>query len=157
MWGVSVLRVRELKSQSEIRFLNKLIRMYHRQGNNPGLSKSRYFVGVVEEDGIEYWVAGAILQSPEAFMSIFRKHNIDTKRSYFMRRVCRFVPKSKCGDILVEFLNKLAEKMRSEGKECIVTLGLENHSNALYKLAGYKEIGITTTGKPVYVKYLQHT
>ena len=149
------LVVKELRSPREIRLLNRLIAMYHKQGNNPGLSKSRYFVGVIEEDGIEYWVAGAILQSPEAFMAVFRKHGIDTKRSYFMRRVCRFIPKAKCGDILVEFLNKLAERMRSEGKECILTLGLEKHSNALYKLAGYKEIGITTTGKPVYVKYLQ--
>ena len=157
MWGVNMLCVKELRSPRDIRFLNRLIAMYHRQGNNPGLSKSRYFVGVVEEDGIEYWVAGAILQSPEAFMVIFRKYNIDTKRSYFMRRVCRFVPRSKCGDILVEFLNKLANMLKNEGKECILTLGLEDHSNALYKLAGYKEIGVTTTGKPVYVKYLQHT
>ena len=147
------MEVRELKDRSDIRLLNKLINMYHKMGNNPGLSRCRYFVGIVEEDGIEYWVCGAVLQTPEAFAPIFRKHNIDSKRSYFLRRVCRFVPKA-CGNVLVEFLEKLAEKLRSEGKECIVTLGLDDHSNALYKKAGFIEVGTTTTGKPVFVKRL---
>jgi len=153
MLVINVLVVKELKDKSDIRFFNKLMDRYHKQGNNPGLARNRYFVGVVEEDGIEYWVCGAILQSPDAFMPVFRKFMIDTKRSYFLRRVCRFVPKT-CGDILVEFLEKLAEKMRKEGKEYIVTLGLEDHTNKLYELAGFTKKGETTTKKPVYVKKL---
>lgn len=149
------IRVRELRDSSSKRLLSRLISMYHKQGCHPGLSKCRYFVGVVEENGVEYWVAGAILQDPRAFISVFSKALVDTKRSYFLRRVCRFVPKSVTGDVLVEFLNKLSEKLRAEGKECIVTLGLDDHSNKLYELAGFKRVGCTTTNKPIYVKHLR--
>lgn len=149
------IRVVELRDSSMRRVLVKLMNMYHRQGCHLGLSRCRCFVGVVEEDGVGYWVAGAILQDPQAFMPVFEKAMVDTKRSYFLRRVCRLVPRSVVGDVLVEFLKKLSEKLRSEGKECIVTLGLDDHSNKLYKLAGFRMVGRTTTGKPIFVKYLQ--
>lgn len=137
----------ELRDPRGIKLFNRLMSMYHRQGSKPGLAKSRYFVYVV--DG--YWVAGAMLQPPHPFISIFYRFNLDTKRSYFIRRIAKFCP----GDHLVEFLSALAERLRAEGKELLVTLGLDGHTNALYRHAGFQEIGLTANGKPVYVLRLQ--
>jgi predicted GNAT family acetyltransferase len=56
----------------------------------------------------------------------------------------------------VAFLNAIAERLKNEGKECLWTLGLDAHSNALYKRAGFKEVGRTPrTGHPVFVKKLR--
>ena len=139
-------QVIELKNDKDKRFFNQLMARYHTMGVRPGLAKGRYFVYVV--DG--YWVAGAYLQPPDAFIPVFHKFRLDTKRSYFIRRIAKFCP----GDYLVEFLGELAKKLRDEGKELLVTLGLEDHSNALYKHAGFRQIGYTRSGKPVFVKQL---
>jgi len=140
------MEVVELKDRNDIRLLNILIDKYHRQGSKAGLAKNRYFVGIV--DG--YWCCGAILQSPGAWANLFQKFNLSQSNSYFLRRIAKFCP----GDYLVEFLELLVMKLRGEGKELIVTMGYSNHSNTLYKKAGFKEIGVTKSGKPVFVKQL---
>ena len=69
-----------------------------------------------------------------------------------MRRVATCCP----GDHAVELLQLLIKKLREEGKEYLVALGLPNHSNALYRLAGFEELGRTPrTGHPVFVKALR--
>lgn len=94
-----------------------------------------------------YWCAGAFLHDPGPFHRLFVKYRLDTKRSYFIRRIAKFCP----GDYLVDFLHALAAKLAAEGKELIVTMGLDDHSNALYKRAGFEMVGMARTGKPVFV------
>lgn len=49
-----------------------------------------------------------------------------------------------------------ADKLREEGKECIWTLGLDDHSNALYRKAGFEEVGKTPRKElPVFMKRLR--
>lgn len=141
--------VEEVRDVRGRRIVNMLLGMYHRMGSaRGGFGGSRYFVYVV--DG--YWVAGAVLQSPAAWLPVFARFRLDTKRSYFLRRVTKFCP---C-DCLVEFLDALSERLAEEGKELLVTLGLPDHSNALYKRAGFQLVGYTAKGKrPVFVKRLR--
>ncbi len=142
------MKVVELYDPRDIRVLNYLINKYHKQRWKPGLSKMRFFVGVVEKNGADYWVAGAVLQTPIAFARSLINYKIDITNSYFIRRICSFCP---CRDYLVEFIKLLAEKIASEGRELLITFGLEDHTNKLYKLAGFKEIGVTSSGKPIYI------
>ena len=137
----------ELGNPRDIRFFTQLMDRYHRQGARYGFGKPRLFVGVVEG----YWVAGAVLQPPRAFISVFNQFNLDTGRSYFLRRIAKFCP----GDHLLQFLALLADRLHGEGKELLVTLGYGDHSNALYKRAGFTHVGDTKSGKPVYVLHLQ--
>ena len=59
-------------------------------------------------------------------------------------------------DVLVDFLELLAEKLKHDGFEALWTLGLPEHSNALYKKAGFEEVGKSPrTGHPVFVLYLR--
>jgi len=141
------MEVFELKDRRDIRLFNLLMDRYHVQGAKAGLGRNRYFVGIVEG----YWVAGAILQEPGSWANLFMKFRVDQGRSYFLRRIAKFAP----GDWLLEFLEKLRERLRSEGKEAILTLGLPGHSNALYKKAGFKQIGMTKSGRPVFLLLLQ--
>ena len=137
----------ELRDPRDIKLFSMLMNKYHRQGARYGFAKPRVFVGVKEG----FWVAGAILQDPRAFAPLFSQFRLDTKRSYFVRRIAKFCP----GDHLVEFLRALAERLAGEGKELLVTLGYEDHSNALYKRAGFEYIGTSRTGKPVFVLRLE--
>jgi hypothetical protein len=146
-----VLELVELERAEDIRLLKQLIAKYHRQGCPRGgaaAAHHRYFV-LVEEG---YWVAGAWLHDNTPFRFIAERYKIGHENSYFIRRICKFAP----GDWLITLLKLLAEKLRAEGKECIWTLGLDNHSNALYKRAGFVEVGKTPrTGHPVFVLRLR--
>jgi len=141
----------ELKGEEDIRLLKQLIAKYHRQGAPKGGAAAghhRYFV-LVEEG---YWVAGAWLHDNTPFRFIAERYKIGHENSYFIRRICKFA----LGDWLITLLKLLAEKLRAEGKECIWTLGLDDHSNALYKRAGFVEVGRTPrTGHPVFVLRLR--
>lgn len=136
-----------LRDPSDIRFFGTLMNRYHRAGARYGFAPARRAVYVVEG----FWVAGAALQPPTPFAQLFIKHKLDTKRSYFIRRIAKFAP----GDWLVEFLEALSIKLRDEGKELLVTLGYKDHSNALYKLAGFELIGYTRSGKPIFIRRLR--
>ena len=137
----------EITDKLDRRLFTLLMKKYHGQGYRPGLAPgTRLFVGVVEG----YWVCGAYLHLAGQFYPIFMKARVSINNSYFLRRIARFAP----GDYLLEFMDLLFDKLRSEGKEAIVTLGLERHSNALYKKAGFKQVGIAN-GKPIFVKYLR--
>jgi hypothetical protein len=142
----------ELKNDDDIQLLRMLISKYHKQGIPMGggaARKSRYFV-YVSDDG--FWVAGAWLHDNTPFRFIAEKFRIGSENSYFIRRICKFSP----GEWLVDFLNSLCEKLKSEGKECLWTLGLDDHSNALYKKAGFIEIGKTSKSNiPVFMRKLQ--
>jgi hypothetical protein len=141
----------ELERAEDIQLLKTLIAKYHRQGAPRGGAAAghhRYFV-LVEEG---YWVAGVWLHDNTPFRFIAQRFNIGHENSYFIRRVCKFAP----GDWLVELLKLLADRLRAEGKECIWTLGLDYHSNALYKRAGFTEVGRTPrTGHPVFALRLR--
>ena len=145
------MSVVELREPNDIRLVRILIARYHSQGlpRGGGAARgSRYFVYIV--DG--YWCAGAWLHDNTPFNHIAEKFMIPSDNTYFIRRICQFCP----GDYLVDFLKKLADKLRGEGKEVLWTLGFTRHSNALYKLAGFKEVGVTPRTKhPVYVLYLR--
>jgi len=141
------IKVVELVDREDIELLKALIRRYHSQGVPRGGGASRhhrYFVYVV--DG--YWCAGAWLHDNLPFRFIAERFGIPNDNTYFIRRICKFCP----GDYLVDFLRLLAERLRNEGKECIWTLGMDDHSNALYKKAGFKYVGDTPRTKhPVFV------
>ncbi|MEM4976121.1 MAG: hypothetical protein QXT64_02225 [Desulfurococcaceae archaeon] len=96
--------------------------------------------------------AVAWIHRPSVFKPIFAKFGISQDNAYFLRRIATCCP----GDYAVELLEKLCEKLRDEGKEVLVTLGLQGHSNALYKKAGFVEVGVTPrTRHPVFVRYLR--
>lgn len=137
----------ELRENRDRRLFTLLMERYHSMGMRAGLSKGRYFVYVV--DG--YWVAGAYIQPPDPFIKVFKRFNLDTGRSYFLRRIAKFCP----GDYLLDLLNALSNRLRAEGKELLVTMGLPKHSNALYKKAGFVEVGRTRSGRPVFVLRLR--
>ena len=145
------MEVREVTGQRDKRLFYYLMSLVHKQGIRPGLGRARYFVGYVREMGSEYWLAGAMLQSPMVFASALSRLNIDLTHSYFIRRIARFVPKNPCGDVLVEFVDKLAKRLAGEGKELLITMGLDDHTNKLYVEAGFREVGKTNTGKPVFI------
>jgi hypothetical protein len=148
-------KIVELKAREEIELLKRLIDKYHSQGAPRGGGAGRhprFFVYVVEEENGEYWVAGAWLHDATPFRFVAQKLNIPQENSYFIRRICKFAP----GDWLVSFLSALADRLKAEGKECLWTLGFKDHSNALYKLAGFTEVGKTArSGHPVYVLWLR--
>ncbi|MCC6050026.1 MAG: hypothetical protein LM580_04935 [Thermofilum sp.] len=141
----------ELEKAEDIQLLKALIARYHRQGAPKGGAAAghhRFFV-LVEEG---YWVAGAWLHDNTPFRFIAQRFMIGSENSYFIRRICKFAP----GDWLIALLKLLADKLKKEGKECIWTLGLDDHSNALYKRAGFVEVGRTPrTGHPVFVLRLR--
>ena len=143
--------LQEVFDPKEIKLLRMLIAKYHEQGcpAGSGLARhSRYFVWVI--DG--FWVAGCWIHETDPFFNIAVKFNIPKDNTYFIRRICRFAPL----DCLIDFLNALCGRLRDEGKECIWTLGLTDHSNAIYRRAGFKEVGITPRTKhPVFVKWLR--
>ena len=109
---------------------------------------SRWF-GLVRDGKI---CAVAWIHKPHIFRPLFMRFSIDMSNSYIVRRVATCCP----GDHAVELLQLLIKKLREEGKEYLVALGLPNHSNALYRLAGFEELGRTPrTGHPVFVKALR--
>ena len=128
-----------------------LLSKYHTQHAPPGGGGgrgNRFFVWLV--DG--YVCAVAWLHDNTPFRYIAQTFRIGSENTYFIRRVCKVCP----GDYLVDFLNALAERLRAEGKECLWTLGMDDHSNALYKRAGFAEVGVTPrTKNPVFVKKLR--
>ena len=141
----------ELKDRKDIKLVRMLLSKYHAQSvpsGGGGGKGNRFFAWVV--DG--YICAVAWLHDNTPFRYIAQMYRIGSENTYFIRRVCKVCP----GDYLVDFLNALAEKLRSEGKECLWTLGMDNHSNALYKRAGFVEVGVTPrTKNPVFVRRLR--
>ena len=140
-----------LEREEDIRFLKELIRRYHAQGCPSGgaMSKRQRFY-VYEIEG--YWCAGMWIHGSEPFRFIAQRHRIPIDTSWFIRRVCRFCPI----DCLVDFITAVAKELREEGWECIWTLGLPSHSNALYRRAGFEEVGKSPrTGHPIFVKWLR--
>jgi len=145
------MSVVEFKARDEIRLARMLIERYHSQGMVRGGGAAgghRWFGYLV--DG--YICAVAWLHDATPFRFVAHMFMIPSDNSYFIRRICKTCP----GDYLVEFLNALSERLRGEGKECLWTLGLDDHSNALYKKAGFVEVGRTPrTGHPVFVRWLR--
>ena len=128
-----------------------LIKKYHSFGMPPGSGaarRTRWLAWVV--DG--YICAVALLHDNTPFRGVAEKFRIGSENSYFLRRICKTCP----GDHLVSFLNAIAEKLRGEGKECVWTFGMDDHSNALYKRAGFEVVGYTKNKLPVFVKRLKH-
>lgn len=140
----------ELEKPRDIEFARVLIERYHAQGVPRGggaAKRHRWFSWVC--DG--YVCAVAWLHDNTPFRYIAERFRIGSENSYFIRRICKTCP----GDYLVDFLNAIAEELRAEGKECVWTLGLDDHSNALYRKAGFEEIGRTPrTGHPVFIRRL---
>ena len=135
----------------DVRLARLLIAKYHSQGLPSGGGagrRHRWFAWVV--DG---YICGVVwLHDNTPFRVIAEMFRIPNDNTYFIRRICKTCP----GDHLVEFLNALASKLRDEGKECLWTLGFDDHSNALYRKAGFKEVGETPKTKhPVFVKWLK--
>ena len=128
-----------------------LIEKYHAQGCPRGGGAAgghRWFAWVV--DG--YICAVAWLHDSTPFRAVATRFRIPADNSYFIRRVCKCCP----GDHLVEFLKAIADRLRAEGKEALWTLGLPDHSNAVYRLAGFAEVGATPrTGHPVFAMKLR--
>jgi len=147
----SKARLVELREKKDIQLLRMLIEKYHTQGIPRGGGagrRHRYFV--LEKEG--YWLAGCWLHDSTPFAFLAKRFRIPEDRSYFIRRICKFVP----NDVLVDFLELLAEKLKHDGFEALWTLGLPDHSNALYRKAGFKELGKSPrTGHPVFVLYLR--
>jgi len=141
----------ELRSRDDVGFARVLVARYQRQGVPRGggaARKHRWFAWVV--DG--YVCAVAWLHDNTPFRFIAEMFRIGSENSYFVRRVCKTCP----GDHLVDFLDALAEQLKGEGKECIWTLGLDDHSNALYKKAGFVKVGETPRASlPVFVRWLR--
>jgi hypothetical protein len=141
----------ELTSREDIELARMLIKRYHRQSVPTGGALARghrWFAWIVEG----YICAVAWLHDSTPFRYLAEKHGIDHENSYFIRRMCEVCP----GDHAVAFLNAIAEKLKAEGKECLWTLGLDAHSNTLYKEAGFREVGKTPrTGHLVFVKRLR--
>ncbi|AOG61586.1 MULTISPECIES: hypothetical protein [Bacteria] len=146
--------VEEVKNKELIKLVRMLIDYYHIQGMVKGGGagrNSRYFIYLQKEEDKKYIVAVAWLHDNTPFRFIAQQYNIPNDRSYFIRRVTKTAP----GDHLVNFLNDLSEKLKNDGFEVLWTLGLPDHSNALYKKAGFKLVGQTSRTKhEVYVKYL---
>ena len=138
----------ELEREEDVELARMLIAKYHAQGLPRGggaARRHRWFAWLVEG----YVVAVAWLHDNTPFRFIAEKFRIGHENSYFIRRICKCAP----GDHLVDFLNAMAERLRDEGKECVWTLGLDDHSNALYKRAGFIELGRTPrSGHPVFAK-----
>ena len=140
-----------MKSREDIEFARQLVARYHSRGLPRGgaaARRHRWFAWVC--DG--YICAVIWLHDNTPFRFIAEKFRIGTEHSYFIRRICKTCP----GDYLVDFLNAVAEKLKSEGWKCLWTLGLSDHSNALFKRAGFEELGRTPrTGHPVFIRKLK--
>jgi len=149
--GENMPRLVLIEDPKEIKLLKELINKYHAQGCPRGgsmSSRERFYV--YEIDG--YWCAGAWLHGSEPFRNVAIKYSIPIDRSWFIRRICRFCP-IEC---LVEFLNEIAKQLRDEGWECLWSMGLVDHSNALYKQAGFEEVGRSPRTKhPIFVRWLR--
>ena len=145
------MKLVELEDRGDKRLVRLLFKRFHSMGvpRGEGLGRgSRYFVLVVDC----FWCAGVWVHLPSSFRPLFMKFNVPCDNSYFLRRICSFCP----GQYSVMLLRLLCERLRNEGKEAILTLGLADHSNALYKKAGFVEVGVTPRSKhPVFVKYLR--
>jgi hypothetical protein len=141
----------ELRHKGDIKLAKQLVDRYHAQGVPRGGAAARghrWFAWVC--DG--YICAVAWLHDNTPFRFVAERFMIPSDNSYFIRRICRTCP----GVYLVDFLNAIAERLRAEGKEVLWTLGLDDHSNALYKRAGFEELGRTPrSGHPVFAKRLR--
>lgn len=147
-------RIVELTSPSKRRVFNKLMEMYHVLGRPRGPSPSRYFVYVIDEGDIEYWVAGIVLQEATVFSNALRSLNLPVENTLFIRRIASFCPKICC-DFLADFLVELSAIIKREGeKKAIVTFGLDKYIGEVYKKAGFNYVGVTKSGKDVYIKYI---
>jgi hypothetical protein len=155
-------RIQEAEDKKTIKFVRMLIDFYHSQkmpmGGGAG-KNSRYFMYIANDDENgeqsttrqDFIVAVAWLHDNTPFRYIAQHHNIPSDRSYFIRRVTKTAP----GDYAVSFLIDLAQKLKNDGFEVLWTLGFPDHSNALYKKAGFEQVGITNrTGHPIFVKKL---
>jgi len=159
MWwgcvGLSVEPARtglvELLKKDDIDFARILIKRYHPLGLPQGGGAARdhrWFAWVV--DG--YVCAVAWLHDSAPFRRIAEQFRIGYEASYFMRRLCKTAP----GDHLADLLKALADKLKDEGKECIWTFGLDEYTDAVYRLAGFKEVGKTSRKRrSVYVLRLR--
>ncbi|MEM4455422.1 MAG: hypothetical protein QXT28_11960 [Thermofilaceae archaeon] len=142
------MELKELKSKEEIRFAQACIQLYGMPVPRFTGGGSRYF-GLVKDGRI---CAVAWIHKPHVFTPVFRRFQIDEGNSYFVRRVATCCP----GDHLADLLRLLAQRLREEGKENVVVLGLPRHSNLPYREAGFVEVGRTPrTGHPVYVLRLR--
>ncbi|MEM4020312.1 MAG: hypothetical protein QXG57_08810 [Thermofilaceae archaeon] len=138
--------LREL-SGLEVEYAKLCVQLYGMRVERFSGEGSRWF-GLVEDGKI---CAVAWVHRPHIFRPVFERYRIDMSNSYIVRRVATCCP----GDHSVELLRKLAERLRGEGKECLVALGLPRHSNALYKMAGFEEVGRTPrTEHPVFIMRL---
>jgi len=155
-------RIEEAKDKELIKFVRMLIDFYHSQGMplGGGAGKnSRYFMYIANEKGSveqsspqqDFIVAVAWLHDNTPFRYIAQDYKIPNDRSYFIRRITKTAP----GDYAVNFLIDLAKKLKNDGFEVLWTLGFPDHSNALYKKAGFVEVGKTNrTGHPIFIKKL---
>ncbi|MEM3893362.1 MAG: hypothetical protein QXR12_05385 [Thermofilum sp.] len=138
----------ELDRTVEIEYARLCIQLYGMSCARFSAPGSRFFA--LKKDG--KICAVAWIHLPSSFRPIFAKFGITQDNAYFLRRVATCCP----GDHAVELLEKLCERLKEEGKEVLVALGLPDHSNALYRKAGFREVGVTPrTGHPVFVKFLR--
>ncbi|MEM4592785.1 MAG: hypothetical protein QW196_05240 [Sulfolobales archaeon] len=144
--GEMVSELREL-SGLEVEYAKLCIQLYGMKVERFSGEGSRWFA-LVRDGKI---CAVAWIHRPHIFRPLFVRLGIDQSNTYFLRRIATCCP----GDHAVELLELLAEKLRAEGKEAIVTLGLPDHSNALYRKAGFTEIARTPrTNHPVFIRKL---
>jgi hypothetical protein len=147
-------RIEEAKDKELLKLLRMLIDFYHSQGmpSGGGAGKnSRYFMYLANDGEQNFIVAVAWLHDNTPFRFIAQQYKIPTDRSYFIRRITKTAP----GDYAVSFLVDLAQKLKNDGFEVLWTLGFPDHSNALYKKAGFQQVGETNRTKhPVFVKKL---
>ena len=148
-------RIEEAEDKELIKFVRMLIDFYHSQGMPMGGGagkNSRYFMYIANDGEQDFIVAVAWLHDNTPFRYIAQQYKIPNDRSYFIRRVTKTAP----GDYAVNFLIDLANKLKNDGFEVLWTLGFPDHSNALYKKAGFIEVGKTNrTGHPIFVKWLK--
>jgi len=142
-----VSELREL-SGLEVEYAKLCIQLYGMAVERFSGEGSRWF-GLFKDGKI---CAVAWIHKPHLFKPVFMKYRLDMSNSYLLRRIATCCP----GDHSVELLNLLCEQLAKEGKEALVALGLPGHSNALYKQAGFAEVGRTPrTGHPVFARKLQ--
>ncbi|MEM1661289.1 MAG: hypothetical protein QXF34_00010 [Desulfurococcaceae archaeon] len=139
------VELRELKTNEEILFARACIKLYG-MPTHQFLSKGRFF-GLCRDGKI---CAVAYLHDPHIYKSLFRNLKIPEENSYFLRRISECCP----GDHLVDLLNLLIDKLRNEGIKCIVTFGMPDHNNEIYRETGFIEIGRTKRGSPIFIKKL---
>jgi len=146
--GGGRLSLVELELKDEIEYAKLCINLYGRPQIRSGGEGSRFFALKVDNK----ICAVAWIHKPHIFKPIFEKFKLDQSNSYFIRRIATCCP----GDYAVKLLELLAEKLKDEGKELLVTLVFEDHSGAVFKKAGFTEIGRTPrSGHGVFVKKLK--